>query len=385
MKILHISASYKPAYIYGGPVMSVAKLCEELSEKHQIKVYTTLANGKQELNYPANETRVVDGIPVTYFKRITKDHSHLSPALYAHLWKTVKNFDLVHVHAWWNLVSVISCSIALLRGVKVLLTPRGTLSNYSFNNRTSLPKQIFHQLIGKPLLKRCHLHVTSQKEKTDLLNLVKRPKGIHTIPNFVKLSATQQSPIQCAPLQNHNTTDHLRLIFLSRIEEKKGLDILLNALVNVTVPYYLTIAGDGNAGYINQLKGLAASNNIQQHMSWIGFQQENKFDILARHDLLILPSHDENFANVVIESLSVGTAVLISKNVGLADYVADKNLGWTCNNNIAEISNNISQIRTQTEQLKSIRETSPLIIRKDFNDQALIEKYKTMYQNIINH
>jgi hypothetical protein len=30
MKILHITASYKPAYIYGGPVMSVAKLCEEI-------------------------------------------------------------------------------------------------------------------------------------------------------------------------------------------------------------------------------------------------------------------------------------------------------------------------------------------------------------------
>jgi hypothetical protein len=38
MKILHITASYKPAYVYGGPVMSVAKLCEELTKSKEQRI-----------------------------------------------------------------------------------------------------------------------------------------------------------------------------------------------------------------------------------------------------------------------------------------------------------------------------------------------------------
>jgi glycogen synthase len=50
MKILHIIASYKPAYVYGGPVMSVSMLAEQLAlAGNQVDVYTTTANGKTEL------------------------------------------------------------------------------------------------------------------------------------------------------------------------------------------------------------------------------------------------------------------------------------------------------------------------------------------------
>ena len=91
MKILHITASYKPAFIYGGPIYSVGALCEALLksqeqgtrnqevESHKLKVesqkltgesgkmenrgeddievnvYTTLANGKEELPYPSGK------------------------------------------------------------------------------------------------------------------------------------------------------------------------------------------------------------------------------------------------------------------------------------------------------------------------------------------
>jgi glycosyltransferase involved in cell wall biosynthesis len=177
----------------------------------------------------------------------------------------------------------------------------------------------------------------------------------------------------------------LKLIFFSRIEQKKGLDILLNALTSVTVPYHLTIAGDGDAEYVDQLKAMASVNGITEHISWIGFQGKNKFELLQQHDLMILPSHDENFGNVVIESLSVGTAVLISKHVGLADYVAKNNLGWVCSLEEREISGYIDRIQKESEQLSAIRDRAPAIIRDDFNEAILAEKYINMYHQIINH
>ncbi|NNU34836.1 glycosyltransferase [Mucilaginibacter sp. S1162] len=114
MKILQINASYKPAYIYGGPTMSVAKLSEQLvNAGNEVTVFTTTANGKYELAIDPNKSILVDGVSVTYFKRITKDHSHLSPGLLLNLWRNVRKFDIIHIHAWWNLVSVFSAFIAL--------------------------------------------------------------------------------------------------------------------------------------------------------------------------------------------------------------------------------------------------------------------------------
>lgn len=355
--------------------MSVAMLCEQLIIAGiNVTVFTTTANGTNDLPQQSNVN--IDGVTVTYFKRLTKDHTHFSPALLIKLWKDVKNNDLVHIHAWWNTVSVLSCLIALLRGVPVVVSPRGTLSPYSFSNKNRGIKSILHKFLGKPLLNKCHIHVTSEREQQAIAQLV-TPLSITNIANFVKL------PVNF--VARHNTsTDTLRLLFFSRIEEKKGLDILIKALANVKVPYHLTIAGTGDEAYIAYLKKLAADNNITEFITWAGFYGENKFELLSEHDLFILPSHDENFANTVIESLSVGTAVLVSQNVGLYKYVEQNKLGWVCDVNSGSVTTFINNIGIHCrEELINIRKNAPSIIYNDFKADKLVERYIAMYNQII--
>lgn len=380
MKILQINASYKPAYIYGGPTMSVSKLSEQLIKVGvEITVFTTTANGITELPVVSGRNSNIDGVPVTYFKRWTKDHTHFSPSLLKKLWKEVKTFDLVHIHAWWNLVSILSCWVAIKRRVPVVVSPRGTLSSYSFSNKNNLSKRIIHRLLGKGLLNNSCIHVTSDREKQAIEHIIS-PKQIITIPNFVVLSGRISNE-----KQDSSNSKSLKLLFFSRIEEKKGLDILLNALTKVIIPYHLTVAGDGNSDYINKLKAIAANNGIADRISWIGFQRAGKFQLLQQHDLMILPSHDENFGNVVIESLSVGTPVLISNNVGLAGYVETKGLGWICEANQEEISMHINRLFGEETKRSEIRHTAPDTIRIDFDEATLTERYITMYRGIIDN
>jgi glycosyltransferase involved in cell wall biosynthesis len=376
LKVLQISASYKPAYIYGGPIMSVSMLAEQVAKLGaEVTVFTTTANGLNELPVTTNQPIIIDGVTVIYFKRITKDHTHLSPALLKNVWQKARDYDVVHIHAWWNLVSMLSCLIAVMRNVKVVVSPRGTLSNYSFNNKNNGIKGLIHTFLTKPLLKKCDIHTTSDNEYSAVKNIIEA-KHFFNIPNFIRLNVNKQ--YAAAP-----GTDHIKLIFLSRIEEKKGLDILFDALKEVTIPYRLTIAGDGNADYINSLKAISVNNGIDKYIDWIGFQTDNKFDLLHAHDLFILPSHDENFGNVVIESLSVGTAVLISEQVGLADYVATNNLGWICQTNAASVSAAINNINTRPDELQRVRREAPVIILEDFNYNNLAVKYMNMYNQII--
>lgn len=362
--------------MYGGPTMSVSKLSEQmLGAGCEIEVFTTTANGNTELPVVPNKKTAVDGVPVTYFKRITKDHSHLSPSLLRSLWLNVRKYDVVHIHAWWNLVSVLSCLVTVMRKVPVVVSPRGTLSAYSFTNRNNLPKKLLHQLLGKYLLRRSYIHVTSVREKAGIEGII-QPKQIINIPNFVVLGNTvfkAEKPV----------TGCLELLFFSRVEEKKGLDILFNALRSVSIPYHLTIAGDGDPEYIERLKALSVQNEISGNVNWIGFQGANKFDLLQQYDVMVLPSHDENFGNVVIESLSVGTAVLISENVGLADYVAENKLGWVCTLDEDNISGFIIRIGGEKARLSEIRKQAPGKIRKDFSEETLVKEYMDMYNQII--
>jgi glycosyltransferase involved in cell wall biosynthesis len=377
LRILQINASYKPAYIYGGPTMSVSKLSEELVKTGcTVEVFTTTANGDIELPVAKGLPQNVEGVRVRYFKRITKDHSHFSPDLLTTLWKEARSFEVIHIHAWWNLVSVLACCIAVLRGVPVILSPRGTLSNYSFTNHHVTIKKIGHAIIGSPLLNRCFIHTTSEREEAAMAELLK-PKGIFTIHNFVNLPSV--TPVKV--LEN----GILKLLFFSRIEKKKGLELLFAALADTTFNYRLTIAGNGNEDYITTLRKLSEQYKIDHQIDWVGFKSSDKFEMIAAHHLLVLPSYDENFGNVVIESLAMGTAVLISKEVGLAKYTESNQFGWICETNALSVKNCLKEIYDNPLKLNAIRQLAPSIIRDDFKETTLIRQYYKMYKQISRH
>ncbi|HWD89986.1 MAG TPA: glycosyltransferase [Mucilaginibacter sp.] len=377
MKILQVNASYKPAYIYGGPTMSVSKLSEELVKAGcEVEVFTTTANGQNELDVTPGEPANVDGVKVVYFRRLTRDHTHYAPDLLMALRQHIKRFDVVHIHAWWNLVSVLACRIAVKQGVPVVVSPRGTLSDYSFRNKNSLPKKLIHKLLGKSLLQKSYMHVTSDREEMAMKNLV-LPRKIFNISNFIALPGKTQEPLRT------NENGDLKLIFFSRIDPKKGVELLFDALKDIGIPYKLTIAGDGDETYIDSLKKRAEKNSIAGYIDWIGFRTDDKFAVLQQHDLFILPSYDENFGNTVIESLNMGTAVLISEHVGLSNYVEQNHLGWVCDQQVSSLKEKIIIASKSRDELLRIREKAPAIIRRDFDDTVLTHEYVEMYKEII--
>lgn len=402
LKILQITPAYKPAYIYGGPTMSVARLCQALVEaetgyegKPDLEVLTTTANGKNELNVESGKKVIVDNVPVTYFKRITKDHTHFSPALLWALCKKIKEKGkrsnnlsphhttqntqlLIHIHSWWNLVALLSCLIAKMYRIPVVLSPRGMLTHYTQNNRNSFFKSILHVLMGKSLLKYCHILASTAQEKQDILQIV-QPKSISILPNLVTLNEKSR-------ISNPQPITHtpFNLLFLSRIEEKKGLGILFDALARLDIDWQLTIAGKGNETYVESLKQKAESLVLNNNIKWIGqINNEDKFELIAQHDLLVLTSYNENFANVVIESLSMGTPVLLSRQVGLSSYVAANDLGFITGLTPEEIKASLDEAYDQDQKRERIRSLAPAMIKNEFNDQQLAKKYIQLYQQIL--
>lgn len=381
MKLLHIIPTYKPAYGYGGPIISIGLLCENLVAKGgcDVTVAATNANVKKDLPVHSKTPVLVEGVKVYYFRRITPDHSQLSPSLLWWLWRNVKTFDAVHIHSWWNLTVLFSTLVCILRGVKPVHAPRGMLSPFTLTGRF---KPLFHRFIGKWLLKQTFLHATSAQEARECLDLLPNWQYAN-LPNFLDLDKLPISKRQHLNGHALKPNDTIRLLFLSRLHQKKGIELLFDALSQVTFDWSLTIAGDGETDYLEQLKKQSLNLHIDSKINWLGWvNAEQRLAAFEAADLLVLPSHNENFANVVIESLAVGTPVLVSKYVGLSDYVADKNVGWVCDTTVESVRDKLIEVHSQTTQRNDMADRSSRQIRQDFDPSVLAQRYISMYKTL---
>jgi len=115
--------------------------------------------------------------------------------------------------------------------------------------------------------------------------------------------------------------DRRFLLFMARIHEKKGCDLLLEAfarIVSLAPDVDLVMAGPDQEGMEAGLKDLANRHGIGERVHWPGMiAGPLKWGALLSCDALVLPSHQENFGISVVEALSVGRPVLISNQVNI--------------------------------------------------------------------
>lgn len=375
MRILHIVPSYKPAYVYGGPIVSVSRLCEaQISLGHEVTVYTTTANGEEELDVLRSQSVDVDGVSVIYFPRITGDHTHISPSLWIYLFKTSRQFDAIHIHSWWNFLVLGASLVCYIKGINPVLSVRGMLTEYSFQSKNSFKKRVIHFSIGRFLLRKSKLHATTSLEWQSCQNVIPNWKGF-IAPNIIQFPDSLNNSDVC--------NDVFTIGTLSRVDPVKGLDLLIEALSYVTFPFILKIAGNGNLEYENMLKEKIFNLGLFQHVEWVGWQSGNqKFLYLQQLDLLAIPSYTENFSMVAIEALAVGTPVLVSDQVGLFNTISKHNWGWVTELSVKEIASNLKKVYEFAEQRKRIRVKAPKEVREVFDPHTVTYHYLDAYGQI---
>jgi glycosyltransferase involved in cell wall biosynthesis len=111
------------------------------------------------------------------------------------------------------------------------------------------------------------------------------------------------------------------LLFLSRIHEKKGCDLLIEAFAGVAAAQpdlQLVIAGPDQSGWVSTLRQLAAGRGIADRITWPGMLRDQmKWGAFYSAEAFVLPSHQENFGIAVAEALACGLPALISDKVNI--------------------------------------------------------------------
>ena len=122
----------------------------------------------------------------------------------------------------------------------------------------------------------------------------------------------------------------IEMVFAGQIIERKGLDILLDALGPVFDEYpslTLTVIGDGDM--LPRLRSLVEQRLLTERVTFEGVIPPERIPArLAVADLLVLPSRWDGWGVVVNEALSVGIPAVVSDRCGAADLIQNGQNGY---------------------------------------------------------
>jgi len=164
-------------------------------------------------------------------------------------------------------------------------------------------------------------------------------------------------------------------LFLSRIHEKKGCDLLIEAFARVCEldpSVQLVMAGPDQTGWITELKAQAEKLGIADRISWVGMLRGDlKWGAFYASEVFVLPSHQENFGIAVAESLGCGVPVLISNKVNIWREIETDGAGLVGNDDVAETEKNLRRWLALDANARSEMSTQA---RKTFEERFTVEQ-----------
>jgi glycosyltransferase involved in cell wall biosynthesis len=123
------------------------------------------------------------------------------------------------------------------------------------------------------------------------------------------------------------------LLFLGRVHEKKGCDLIVEAIAQLREQqgerprHHLVLAGPvSDISYARRLRERVARLGLSESVTWTGMLTgDRKWGAFRAADVFVLPSHQENFGIAVVEAMACGLPVLISRSVNIwREVVADQ-------------------------------------------------------------
>ncbi|MDY6940065.1 MAG: hormogonium polysaccharide biosynthesis glycosyltransferase HpsP [Cyanobacteriota bacterium] len=392
LKILQIVPSI--SLVYGGPSQMVRGFSAALARQGvDLTILTTDANGDRgqpPLNVPLDRPVSQQGYQVRYFRCSPFRRYKFSIDLLRWLWQHAPEYDLAHIHALFSPVSSAAAWVARQRNLPYILRPLGTLDPADLQKKKQL-KQIYAAFLEKGnITGAAALHFTAPREAE-----ISHRFGAQTRDLVIPLGVTPPTKSEIDPLdilKSHLPDlkyDRPWILFLSRIEPKKGLDLLIPALEKLLsqgLEFQFILAGSNpqDPEYEARIQQQIAASPLIEQTAIAGFVTgELKSALLQRADLFVLPSYYENFGIAVAEAMVSGTAVAISDRVHICDEVSQSESGWVGSCDVESVARTIESALENPAECQRRGTNAQAYAIEHYSWDAIAQETLRAYQSIL--
>lgn len=235
------------------------------------------------------------------------------------------NNNLLAYHAGiWSPANHYFAKVARKRGVPYIASPRSMLDPWALEHKPLRKRIAWFSYARHDVSHSTFIHATSDLEASHLesLNIV---VPVYVIPHGIDMPPAAL----CATDRVATEKSKKRVLFLSRLHPKKGLEDLLLAFGAINrEEWELVVVGSGHASYEARLRQLAATLPCFKDVHFAGEATDReKWAWYQSADLFVLPSYSENFGLVIAESLAAGVPVLTTTATPWGALITRK-CGW---------------------------------------------------------
>ncbi|MGD9558741.1 MAG: glycosyltransferase [Mangrovibacterium sp.] len=285
--------------------------------------------------------------------------------------------DLIHVNGIWELPNAIIQNVGQKKKIPVVISPHGMLEPWILK-RNPHKKNLALSLYQRQSISRATcLHATAASEFDNIRKL-----GFQTDMAIIE-NGIKTDQIELKKSWKRTGT----LLFLSRVNPKKGIETLIDAMANLREElksYKVIIAGEGEPEYIESLKKRAADQEIGHQLVFCGgIYGKTKWELYRQADVFVLPTHSENFGIVIAEALACGTPVITTTGAPWHDLISWE-CGWWIEPGAGPLTEALAGFIVKTEaELETMGRNGHRLIQKKYTADQMGTKMISLYHSLL--
>ena len=389
MNILHVAHFFYPCLSAGGVVNASYQIALNQVKDNDVKVYTS-DSCKERLKFkgsPYNQD--VDGIRVDYFKNLSnkfKLATMLDTPIFApfRIRKDIKNFDIVHIHEHRQTLAIIVSHYARKNNIPYIVQAHGSV--LPFFQKEGL-KNIFDKVFGFRILHNAScVFALTEVEKQQYIKMGVSEDKIEIVPLGINVEEYNDLPEFGKFRSRFNVSkDDKLILFVGRIHEIKGLDLLVDAfslLLKDSSSVKLAIVGPDD-GYLDTLNKKIAENGLGDKIIITGpLYKEEKHEALVDCDLFVMPSKYESFTTSGLEAMACGKPLVLTKNNHIHDWV-NGNVGLSCEDDKTSLKEAMEKVLFDEELSKTFGDNGKELIKDKYNWDMINKQIIDIYNRFV--
>jgi glycosyltransferase involved in cell wall biosynthesis len=260
------------------------------------------------------------------------------------IWRNAKHYDVVIIDGLWQFLTLGGYVLKALK-VPYCVFTHGMLDPYFNEKKLKYIKKLpFWFAFERNVIAQASATIFTCKEESIL---AEKSFPFYSAKPFIATLGVEGNEKDARLLARSFLSEFPALqgkrffIYLSRINEKKGIDLLIDSLgrfKGLPDDFMLAIAGPDSNGLQASLTKQIETLGLTDRVIWLGMLNGDvKWGAYHAADVFILPSHQENFGIVVAEALSTATPVLITNKVNIWREIDTAGAGLVVNDDVAGI------------------------------------------------